>query len=341
MNLTTLNLDPRSASGGESVPANCADTDGLAPFDRGLLDAQQVDDHRVVLDQHGRPAARCSLWWRTTPSDPTHRIGFIGHYASASEHAGHWLLAIACDQLCANGCTLAIGPIDGSTWRDYRLVTERGSEPPFALEPQNPEDWPRQFRSAGFDVYSTYTSALCTNLGEVDPRLARADKRFADMGISLRPLSLENFEEDMLANYKVASRSFRSALLYTDLSEAEFMARYRAFKDHIQPELVLIAEREGETVGFVFMLPDFNCRLRGAPLDTAILKTVATDPDHAPRGLGPYLVGKSHKLAHDLGYRRVIHALMHDSNGSMNISRKHGHPMRHYALFAKELRPAS
>ena len=36
----------------------------------------------------------------------------------------------------------AVGPLDGSTWRRYRLVTERGVEPPFFMEPDNPDDWP-------------------------------------------------------------------------------------------------------------------------------------------------------------------------------------------------------
>ena len=53
-------------------------------------------------------------------------------------------------RLAAERCTIAIGPVDGNTWQRYRLITEPGTEPPFFLEPDNPDAWPGQFTAAGF-----------------------------------------------------------------------------------------------------------------------------------------------------------------------------------------------
>ena len=43
---------------------------------------------------------------------------------------------------------MAVGPMDGSTWRRYRFITERGAEPAFFLETYNPDVWPLNFTGA-------------------------------------------------------------------------------------------------------------------------------------------------------------------------------------------------
>jgi hypothetical protein len=53
--------------------------------------------------------------------------------------------------------------------------------------------------------------------------------------------------------------------------------------------------------------------------------------------LGGVLVAQVHRRAHEGGYRRVIHALMHDDNRSRRLSDRFARPIRRYALFAKKL----
>src|ERR1700722_2883617 len=62
-------------------------------------------------------AASCSLWWQQTPIYPGQRLGLIGHYFAQVPEAGPVLLRLACRELAAQGCTLAVGPMDGNTWR--------------------------------------------------------------------------------------------------------------------------------------------------------------------------------------------------------------------------------
>ena len=80
------------------------------------------------------------------PAGPPRRpLGFVGHYAAADEAAGRVAAGARRGALASHGCALAVGPIDGTTWRSYRLVIEPGDRPPFFLEPQNPPDWPGPF----------------------------------------------------------------------------------------------------------------------------------------------------------------------------------------------------
>src|SRR5690349_20689387 len=96
--------------------------------------------------------ARCSCWWSSGHTLNTDRVGVIGHYSADTADSGARVLNDACTQLAAHGCTIAVGPVDWSTWRSYRLVIERGSEPPFFLEPDTPDAWVSHFTAAGFDT---------------------------------------------------------------------------------------------------------------------------------------------------------------------------------------------
>lgn len=314
-----------------------------APLGLPLLEVEAVtwhnaDAHWMLENSTGDVAARCSLWWQRTSPNGDHRLGLIGHYAARDAEAAAQLLGLACERLAAQGRTLAVGPMDGSTWQRYRLLTERGSEPGFFLEPDNPDEWPAHFNGNGFTVLATYVSALVTDLNRSDPRLVKVAERAAARGIRIRPFNLDRFEAELRCLHRLALAGFEQNFLYTSLDESEFMALYRPLRPTIRPELILIAERHGRPVGFIFALPDWLQTRRGESIDTVILKTVAVHPDHRTGGLGSLLVARCHEVAYNLGYRRAIHALMHETNDSRKISRRHGvRVMRRYALFAKRI----
>jgi len=192
----------------------------------------------------GEAHARGSLWWRDTPPLGAHRVGVIGHYAADDESSGRRLLDEACAELARRGCTIAVGPMDGNTWRRYRLVTERGTEPPFFLEPDTPDEWPAHFAAAGFAPIARYVSALDADLSRRDPRAAATEPRLARAGVTLRTLDPGHFDEELRRIYAVSAASFRSSVLYAPISEEEFLAQYRPLASVIRPEIVLLAEDE-------------------------------------------------------------------------------------------------
>jgi len=288
-------------------------------------------------------AARCSLWWKKTPPYPDHRLGLIGHYAACDGNSGSQILSHACRQLAARGCTMAVGPMDGNTWRRYRFITERGAEPAFFLEPDNPDVWPLHFTAEGFVALATYTSALDSDLGsepgDARQRLSAVAEHVSRMGITLREASADNMEVELHRIYTVSRRSFHNNFLYSPFEEPEFLAQYRKLLPFVHHEFVLLAERDGLPVGFLFGVPDALRIKCGERSDTLIIKTVAVVPECASAGLGTILVARIREIAHGLGYTRCIHALMHESNRSRNISAKTASTMRRYTLFARQLSP--
>ena len=300
--------------------------------------ARQAPDFSCFQENAaGQAVARCSLWWRQTPAYQDHKVGYVGHYAVSDPAAAPALFDAALDRLAAEQCTLAIGPVDGNTWERYRLITERGAEPPFFLEPDNPDEWPGQFTAAGFTPLAQYCSALNSDLTADDPRGPERARHIAELGITIEPLRAERFDDEMRRVYKLSLLSFRGNFLYTPIGEADFLAKYVPIRPYLRPELVLLAEQNGELVGFIFAIPNLLQAQAGRPMDTAILKTMAVHPDHGGFGLGSLLMARCHQAARAAGFTRMIHALFHEANRSGRISGHTARVIRRYTLFARPL----
>jgi GNAT superfamily N-acetyltransferase len=302
--------------------AAAARAEGLAPGDE--VWAESRDD--------GTNAA-CAVWWRGTPPLAGHRVGLVGHYRAGSEATGAAVLSEACRLLAGRGCTLAVGPMDGSTWHRYRLVTDPGTRPPFFLEPDTPPEWPGHFTAAGFKPLATYYSAMTPPLD----RLTLPQGLPAGAGIVLRPLDLDDYESEMRRLHGLSLACFRENLLFTPIGWAEFAALYRPLRPHLRNGLSWIAESGRATAGFAFGVPDLLQARREGTVDTVILKTLATRPDLRGNGLGHALAARCLRAAMKRGYRHLIFALIREGNPSGRIVARYARPIRSYLLFAREL----
>ena len=301
------------------------------------IPARMLGEDMALDASTGSDTARVSLWWTQVPTLPGEKLGVIGAFEATSAEASETVLARACDELRTRGCTLAVGPMDGNTWRRYRLVTEAGAEPPFFMEPANPEEWAGWWRAAGFQPLAEYYSAATENLDARDNRLHTVEARMREAGVVLRKLNTCDFEAELERIYDISVVSFQENYLYTPLPREAFVAQYQAIKDKVRPELVLLAEHKGRPVGYVFATPDYAQALRGQPTTQFIVKTLAVLPGRAYAGLGALLLGEVHKAARAMGFRRAIHALMHETNKSRNLSAHYGTTIRRYTLFSQRL----
>ena len=309
---------------------------GCSALDPAIFARHQPDLHLAIAEED-RLVARCSLWWQSTPKYQNEQLGCIGHYAAETNEGAAVLFAQACQTLKEHSCTLAIAPIDGNTWRNYRWISEPGDRPFFFLEPDFVPDYTEQVLQSGFTPFARYYSSLVTDLDRADKRLERVRDRLDQLKITIRYLQLENWQTELQKIYQVARISFSKNLLYTAISEAEFIAQYSAIKPYVNPELILLAERGDRPIGFLFALPDYRQLQDTGKCDTLILKTVGILGDRAYAGLGNFLIDRIHHTARRLGYQSVIHALMYSGNSSFNISARYGQPIRQYTLFAKAI----
>lgn len=306
----------------------------IQPVEPAVLTRQAPDAHLRL--ETGVLRGRCSLWWTQVPDWPAHRLGVIGHFSAIDEPAAQMLLAAACARLRAEGRTLAVGPMDGNTWRSYRLVTDPGRRPPFLLEPSNPPAWPEWWSRAGFRAFQTYHSSQLDDLTAVDSRLNEVQARLRATGVTWRPLRMEDFDDELNRIFEVSAAAFKRAVLYTPLPRAEFLVMYQQLRPLVREGLVWIAEHGHHPAGFIFAAPDLAQAQRGSPVDTVVAKTLAVLPGRAFAGLGMVLLEQVHRAARGMGMAHVIHALMHDANRS-TLMGAGSSVIRRYTLFSKDL----
>lgn len=323
----------------------------LTPLGVPEVEARQRHDpaETLVVLSDGNPTACCSVWTRETPRWNDRAVGVIGHFGATNPAAAARVLDEACQFIRNANLDLALGPIDGTTWRRYRLVTEQdprdgvnagaGSkvEAPFFLEPENPAAYVDYFTAAGFAPMVTYHSSITTDLATPDARAADAESKLADAGIRIRPMVPDRLDEELRRVYRLSVQEFADNPLYTPIDEAEFVATYRGVSRHLEPDLVLLAEREQELIGYVFALPDLAQARREEAVDRVVLKTMAVARDWRKAGLGGVLLDKVRRAAHAKGFRRAIYALMHDGNPSSRLADRFGTSFRRYAVFGREL----
>lgn len=309
---------------------------GLQP-PASLAAANEEPDARIFLrDAQGLTHAFAALWWKDTPLLDGKPIGTIGGFDAVDSPAAALLLDRAIAKLRDEGCSIAVGPMNGNTWRRHRFVIESDGRGPFLLEPRNPETHPGWWRAAGFSELSRYSSSVMPLDGSsvVAPALKA---RLERSGLVIRPLHADRYDDELRAIHAISLSSFANNFLYTPLEEEGFLDAYRKVKDRVDPDLVRLAEKDGKPCGFVFAIADLEAAARGEK-PALIVKTLAVDPDARCAGLGSLLVDEVHRLGREKGFTEAIHALQHETNTSLKITGRHqGTPFRRYALFSKPL----
>ncbi len=268
-----------------------------------------------------------ALWFENTPIHEGQCIATIGECKlDDSVQAVDFLLHCSDYLHQEQGCRTVVGPMNGNTWLRHRLILDNSGRAPFMMEPLEPSYFRRLFEAAGFSIFSRYSSSL-VDLNKPTSDYAILHKRMQQRGVSLRTVDFDNFEKDLLAIFQLSLLSFSKNFLYTELPEGVFVGKYLSAKEQIDPDLVLLAEVDGELVAYVFCLPDLIAQ-QSRNVSVLIIKTLASHPDRKLAGLGTVMVAEVQRRAKDKGYEEAVQ--------SLRISQRFGAKVfRRYALMAK------
>lgn len=259
----------------------------------------------------------------------------VGHYecvkdALASTSLLEYLIAFATGLKAA----WLIGPMNGSTWNNYRFCTGQPSAR-FFQEPQHPGYYPEQWISSGFSIlagyYSGITDQLQINLEHVNKR----QEEFAQQQLTIRSIDLQHYEEELEQIYPFLLEAFASNFLYSGIAKKDFMEKYLPLKKYLNPDFVLIAEDKTKNiVGLYLCIDDFYDQDK----QTLIIKTVARRQGPEFQGLGQVMSKMIYATAMRKGYTKIIHAFMLKDGTSVKSSRQFsGVPFKHYHLYGLRL----
>jgi GNAT superfamily N-acetyltransferase len=191
------------------------------------------------------------------------KAGFFGFFESINdtEVAGRLLDAAARD-LKMKGMDVIRGPMNLSTNEECGFLIEGFDTSPMLMTPYNPLYYNDLMEQYGMqkikDLYAYIYDVQETPPEKVVRVAAIAERR----GISVRPIVKKRFHEEMMVFKEVYNSAWESNWGFIPLTDAELYYLGERLKQIAVPELTLIAEAQGQPVGFMGLVPDFNSVLR-------------------------------------------------------------------------------
>ena len=262
------------------------------------------------------------------------RPGIIGAYGATENKAAVSRLFQAAEAIARQaGMDFLIGPMDGSTWEDYRFH-DHPKRPLFFMEMQHPPYYPRQWQSAGFQPIAHYFSATGMLTSRTAPRVEQVKSRLLQDGVTFRGIDTGNYEAELGKLHPFLHESFKQNRFYTPISLSAFAGKYRPLKDLMASGFVQLAEYQGEIAGVLLCVAN--------PLDptggSLVLKTLARRPGRVFRGLGQVMVETLYQKALAEGYRELIFAFMIADGDAQPLSdRYNGRTLKTYTLYGKAI----
>ena len=288
-----------------------------------------------VVVERDQPKARAALYSNPHLTYQNWPAACVGNFECVEDdRIANRLFNAVAEGAKRIGAAYLIGPMNGSTWDNYRLSTHHDNAP-FFMEPYHHLYYNDYFKRAGFFALSRYFSSIDTQLVHDQPAVLQRGVALENAGLTMRHIDLDDFDNELNKLYPFVSKAFRKNFLYTPISRKAFVEKYRKARPVIDPRFVLIAEdRHKNIVGFFFCVPDlFNTKEK-----SLIIKTIARCPGEQWRGLGHVMANHVYRLAVQQQITSIIHAFMKVQGTSTAISKNYsGKAYKNYVLYAKAI----
>lgn len=261
--------------------------------------------------------------------------GFFGFAEFIDDRAVSSALFCAAESaLRDRGMHRAIGPVALSLHNEVGLLVDGFNSPQTILTPHNPPCYESAIQDAGYrprQDYFSYTWQTGTAASAAADRIRRLAAHPGDGGVVLRSLNPRDLKRETGTIFDLYLRSFENVWGFTPMTWLEFEQRVDRFKRFFEPDLVVIAESEGDPVGFGVVLPNINEALAGGNgrlFPTGWLRVAARArkirssrflllgvlPSFAGRGIGVLISHRIERMVRKHGFRNVELSLVLETN---------------------------
>lgn len=289
----------------------------------------------LVLIKNNKALARASIYLNPDLTYQNKKTACIGHYECINDIEVacffHQQIEAYCKELQME---FIIGPMNGSTWENYRFNVQH-YDALFFTEQLQADYYNDFFTDWGMSTISNYFSSKTKQLDFTFPGMKDLENYFKDLKVSIREIDLEKYALELEKLHTFLLEAFKTNFLFTPINKADFINKYLQYKAFIDRRFVLIAEDENQhIVGVIFCIQDiYNTQEK-----SLIIKTIARNSAKKWQGLGHLLGQKIYKLAHQQGFQSVVHAFIKEEGTSPKISKNFlGTSFKKYKLYGKDL----
>jgi hypothetical protein len=214
------------------------------------------------------------------------------------------------------------GPMSFSTNEECGFLVEGFQSHPILMTPYNPHYYVELMEKCGLQKAKDLYAYILDIPDELPHKIHRVADLVLKTGVSVRPLSKKHFERDMRIFRDVYNSAWSKNWGFIPLTDEELVYMGMNLKPVLVPDLTLIAEKNGEPVGFMGMLPDFNLvlkEMKGRLNPVSIIKSfiysrkirdlrmllLGIKYEQRNRGIDALLLREGFKGVKQGGYKRV------------------------------------
>jgi GNAT superfamily N-acetyltransferase len=196
------------------------------------------------------------------------RRGFFGFFECADDpEAAAGLFDAVRQWFAQRDIDRLRGPANPSQNYEVGLLVDGFDSPPTFMMTYNPPYYQQLIEHCGFhkaqDLYAYWGDLEM--LPKVQAKLAPVSQQIIErLNLQLRSLDKAHFVRDVEKFLSIYNRSMMSTWGFVPMSAAEMEHMAKDLQYLIVPDLVVAAEVNGEMIGAVFALPDYNPRIKRA-----------------------------------------------------------------------------
>ncbi len=198
------------------------------------------------------------------------KVAGLGFFEAIDDYqVAESLLATACNWARSRGMTLIRGPLYFTTEDSPGALIEGQTWPPVLLVGHTPLYYAGFLERFGMRKYRdayAFRLDLSTLRGDANNLPSKIVRAADIMGrryrFKVRPMRMADWDQELVAAIEIFNQALGYQREHVPMDEAEFIGFANELKRIIDPELVLVAEMDGQPIGICVTLPDFNQVLR-------------------------------------------------------------------------------
>jgi GNAT superfamily N-acetyltransferase len=266
----------------------------------------------------GRIAAIVDRSYNTFHNEKTANFGFFESIEDTD--VAQALLEKVEEFARMRGLDRVMGPASPNSNYEWGLLVDGFGSDPSVQMPYNPTYYPALIEGAGFQKAKDLWAYFIDISIDPEPKVIRiAEKIRKRENVTIRSADPKDFVAELDRIKRVYNQAWEKNWGFVPFTDKEFEHLGRDMKAIVKPELLLIAEVEGEPVAFSMTLPNANevlKRLNGrlfpfglfkalyyqSKIKTARLVTLGVVARYRKRGLDAILTLETLRAARRLGY---------------------------------------
>jgi GNAT superfamily N-acetyltransferase len=192
------------------------------------------------------------------------KTGFFGFFECANDYmVAEKLLNTARDWLREQGMEVMRGPANFSSNDEWGMLIQGFDKSPVLMMTYNPPYYPEFMDRYGLakakDLYAY--RMFCKN--DIPERLRRmAEKIQKKENLTIRSIDMKDLDAELRRIKEVYNNAWSKNWGFVPMTDSEFNHLAKQLKPLIVPELVLMADVDGQPAGFSLTLPDYNQALK-------------------------------------------------------------------------------